>query len=139
MAIHTLCFVTGSLLTVCQVSAQKTDTYEDDMMLTSHDMTGFTQASNPGYAAYKRNAYQQIADNKKKIAGLRAKINVPGMIQIDDVKRQQIDRLEKRNVDMDIRLNHYQKGNTDWQGFTRDFDHDMADLQRALMDFSATL
>lgn len=132
--IYTLTFMTSSLVTMCQAT-QTGDLYANNMQTTSQSFTASGQTLSPEYPAFRKNAEQQIADNDKQIADLRMKLGRPGDDPHDTVRRQKIDDLEKRNAALRTKLFGYEKANTDWASFKRDFNHDMDDLHNAFHDF----
>ena len=67
------------------------------------------------------------------------KLGRPGDDPHDTVRRQKIDELEKRNAALRVKLFGYEKTNTDWASFKRDFNHDMDDLHNAFHDFDNDL
>jgi hypothetical protein len=133
--IYTLTFMTSSLVTMCQTTTPTGDLYANNIQTTTQSITASGQALNSEYPAFRKNAEQQIADNDKQIADLRMKLGRPGENPRDDVRRQKIDDLEKRNADLRSRLFGYEKSNTDWVAFKRDFNHDMDNLHNAFHDF----
>lgn len=132
-SLYTLTFVTSSLLTICHGTAQGSNLYASNIIQNTQTVTATGQTLNPEYPAFRKNAEQQIADNDKRIADLRIKTR-PGSDPTDEVRRQKIDDLEKRNADLRSRLFGYEKLHNDWETFKRDFTHDMDNLHDAFRD-----
>ena len=131
--IYTLAFMTSSLMTVCQGTTQKGDLYASNIIQNPQTVTATGQTLSPEYPGFRKNAEQQIADNDKRIADLRIKTK-PGNAPLDEVRKQKIDDLEKRNAELRSRLFGYEKVHNDWETFKRDFNHDMDNLKDALHD-----
>lgn len=124
-ALYTLALISGTLFAVGQTATTT----------TTPNVTASGQALNPEYPAFRKNAEQQIADNDKRIADLRLKTNRQDNTALNDVRNQKINDLEKKNADLRKRLFGYEKSNTDWVVFKRDFMRDMDDLHNAFRDF----
>jgi len=62
-------------------------------------------------------------------------LNKPGKI-LDPIYKQRIETLEEQNRDLKVRLDVYEKNNSDWETFKREFNHDMDELGKALKDFT---
>ena len=124
-ALYILVFITGTLFAVGQTQT------------STPNLTASGQPLNAEYPAFRKNAEQQISDNDKSIVDLRMKTISNDNTSLNDVRNQKIADLEKRNLDLRKRLFGYEKLNTDWVVFKRDFNHDMDDLQNAFRDFDS--
>ncbi len=54
----------------------------------------------------------------------------------DDLYKQRIERLEQKIADLKTRMNEYEKNQTGWESFKREFNHDMDELGSALKDLT---
>ena len=55
---------------------------------------------------------------------------------LDAVYEQRIDTLEKKNRDLKARVDAYDKSQSDWESFKREFNHDMDELGQAFKDLT---
>jgi light-regulated signal transduction histidine kinase (bacteriophytochrome) len=77
----------------------------------------------------------KIKENEIKIAGLKAKIMKPGEI-LDPLRQKRIEELEERNNELKAELRNYNRSNSDWETFKREFNHDMEELGKALKNLT---
>ena len=84
---------------------------------------------------FKNDSEIKIRNNEIRIAELKAKMNKPGTT-LDPLYEKRIDTLEKKNRDLKARIADYEKSQSDWQTFKREFNHDMDELGQALKDFT---
>lgn len=143
----TLCLALNSSNTNAQVSnksekARKElkeahkDVHESNEGLNEakHNVQKAKKDSTDDYTAFKKDAEQDIADNKKTIAELRAK-KWNSTAQSKAKYDTKIATLERKNnqLQKDINTaNHTNQSN--WTSFKREFKHDMNELGNALKD-----
>jgi hypothetical protein len=84
---------------------------------------------------FKSDSELKIKDNEIRIAELTVKMNKPGEI-FDELYKKNIANLEQQNKDMKARLEAYEKSQTNWESFKREFNHDMDALGKALKDLT---
>lgn len=133
-SVYTLTFITSSLVIMCQAPIQAHKLYYSNIKTSAELINPVFQALDSDYPVFKKNAEQQIANNDKQIADFLIKINRPGTLALDDVRRQKIDDLTKKNNELRKRLFTYEKVHTDWVVFKHDFNNDMDYLRIALRD-----
>ncbi len=120
-------FAVSSFLTSCQSNESKVEEAQEELKEAKAEL-------NAEYPAFKTNAEVQIADNEKRIAELRVKLNKPGTSVFDDSRKKKIDELEVKNAELRIKLEAYEKENSDWETFKREFNHDMEGIADAFKD-----
>jgi len=55
---------------------------------------------------------------------------------LDALRAKKIDALEQKNRDMRNRIAAYEKSQSDWESFKREFNHDMDELGQAFKDLT---
>ncbi len=85
------------------------------------------------WAAFKQETLTRIQANTDRIAELRVKKAKPGKV-LDPLYAAKIDALQERNNDLRGRLDAYEKENSDWESFKREFNSDMEGLGKAFED-----
>lgn len=127
-------------LASCESPAQKQEVAANNVVVAKEELQQAKQQElNAEYPAFKKKAEIEIAANDKHIAELRAKLAQPGKLPLDDIRRQKIDDLQKRNADLKARLYGYEKERSDWLTFKAKFNHDADDLRNAFNDFGKDL
>ncbi len=125
--------VIGALLTSYESNAQSVEAAQQNVKDSKEQLR---QAQvNAAYPAFKKNAEQQIADNDKHIADLRAKLAQPGKSPMDDSRRKKIEDLKKQNADLRAELYAYEKQPSDWEKFKLKLNHDADNLRDGFKDF----
>lgn len=123
----------GALLTSCEGNAQSVDAAKQNVKESKEELK---QAQlNAEYPAFKKDAEAKIAANDRHIADLRAKLGQPGKSTADDIRRQKIDDLQKKNADLRADLATYERDHSDWAMFKARFNHDADNLNQAFKDF----
>jgi len=129
--------IAGSVFTSCKSPAQKENAAQQDLNEAQNEVNAEAQqvATAEEWAAFKIEADAKIQDNEVRIAELKVKLNKPGKI-LDPIYKKRIETLEEQNRDMKARLDVYEKNNSDWESFKREFNHDMDELGQALKDLT---
>jgi chromosome segregation ATPase len=84
---------------------------------------------------FRSESEQKINDNVIRIAELKVKMKKPGEI-FDALYEKRITGLEKQNLEMKAKLDAYEKSQSNWETFKREFNHDMDELGKALKDLT---
>lgn len=144
--IYTMALTAGIILASCQTPAQKeeaaevkVDSAKSDLNNAKSDLKDAKNDLNAEYPAFKRNAEEQIADNEKKIAKLRAKKDASANTMANDMRTKRIDGLEKENAELKSTLYGYENNRTDWETFKVAFNHNKDKLDKAFTDFGNDL
>ena len=140
----TATIMTGGVFTGCQSSSQKADSAENKVQDAKQDLK---KAENDAIVAnqkaaeaeewriFKTDTEMKIKSNDTFIADLKAKMKTAGK-KMDAVYSASIDALEQKNKDLKARLDNYEKNQSDWASFKREFNHDMDELGQALKDLT---
>jgi hypothetical protein len=144
--IYTLAFtalIAGSLLTACSSDAEKeaaakenVQDAKDELKEVREDANAEAQkvANAEEWTAFKSETDLKIKGNEVRIAELKIKLKKPGKM-LDPIYAQRIETLEQKNRDLAARRDLYEKNNSDWESFKREFNSDIDDLGKALKNF----
>jgi outer membrane murein-binding lipoprotein Lpp len=134
--------ISGSVLTGCKSSAQKEVDAQSEVQDAQKDLNDAQSDANAEaqkvataeeWIAFKIEADAKIKSNEVRIAELTVKMNKPGEI-LDPIYKKRIQTLEQQNNDLRVRMDAYDKNQSDWETFKREFNHDMDALGQALKD-----
>ena len=93
------------------------------------------KATDAEWQTYKTEMLASINDNEIRIAELKKAFNKPGT-RFDANYSKTIDALQKRNLDLKVRIENYENNQTDWESFKREFNSDISGLGKAFDDFT---
>ncbi len=139
-----LTLMAGTVFTGCQSTAQKQDAAQDKVQEARQDLNeakieanaiGQELATAEEWATFKSESEIKIRDNEVRITELNVKMKKPGEI-FDEAYSKKIANLELQNKEMRTRLTAYEKSQTNWETFKREFNHDMDELGKALKDIT---
>jgi chromosome segregation ATPase len=139
--------IAGIIFTGCQSPAQKESSAKEkvneanrDLKEAQDDAKAEAQevAGAEEWKEFKNDSEIKIRNNEIRIAELKVKMNKPGTT-LDPLYEKKIDTLEKKNRDLKVRINGYEKSQSDWEKFKREFNHDMDELGQALKDFTVDI
>jgi hypothetical protein len=134
----------GTFLTSCQSAVDKADkaqieAQEAQQALKEADEEAKLEAQKAlnaeEWRVFKSDMEMQIVKNENRIAELKVQLKKPGKV-LDKVYEKRIDALEQQNKDLSIRINAYEKNQSDWASFKREFNHDIDELGKALNDLT---
>ncbi len=143
LAVSTM-FVASTFLTSCQSEAQKSETAQTKVQDAKADLkeaqtdaavAAQKAATAEEWKVFKTDSEAKIKANEVRIAELKDKMKASGKT-MDAVYAKNIDLLEQRNKDLKSRMDAYEKGQSDWESFKREFNHDMDELGVALRDLT---
>jgi len=136
--------IVGIIFTGCQSSSQKESSAQNKVNEARQDLKDAqndakTEAQKVAGAEewkeFKNDSEIKIRNNEIRIAELKAKMKKPGTT-LDPIYEKRIDTLEKKNRELKARVDNYEKSQSDWETFKREFNHDMDELGQALKDFA---
>ena len=129
--------VLGSVsFTACQSATPKEDAAKAKLEAAREDLKeAQTEASAEEWEEFKNESEIKISNNNIRIAELKLKMNESGNT-LDAVYKKRIQLLEQKNIDMKARIDAYEKSQSDWESFKREFNHDMDELGKALKDIA---
>lgn len=134
----------GSIITSCQSSAEKVEDAKVNVQDANKDLKDAQKnvseeaqkaAKAKEWEAFKSESETKIRNNETLTAELKEKMKTSGK-KLDKVYADNIAKLEQKNQDLKSRMDAYEKGQTDWQSFKREFNHDMDELGNALKDLT---
>lgn len=137
-------FLTGAILTGCQSPAQKEAAARDDLQQAKKDLKEVQNDANAeaqklanekDWVTFRSDADITIRNNDIRIAELRVKLKKDGTM-LDPMYEKKIVTLEQQNRDLKNRIDYYEKNQSDWETFKREFNHDMDELGKALKDLT---
>lgn len=141
LAVTTM-FTAGAIFTSCQSADQKVEDAKVNVQDAKQELkdaqkdanTEAQKAANAEeWKTFKSASEVKIKDNEALIAEFKEKMKTSGK-KLDAAYAKSIDALEQKNRDMKYRIDAYEKGQSDWESFKREFNHDMDELGKALKD-----
>lgn len=136
--------LTTTLLVGCDSAAQKSDKADTKLQDATQSMNEAQKAADEAAAkatyaeawkTYKLESETKINDNDISIAALKASIKKAGK-KADAAQAKMVDELEEKNAKLKARLNEYNAGQTEWESFKREFNHDMDGIGQSLRDLT---
>ena len=124
----------GSILMGCESKEKKVEDAKEDVKEAQRELKEAEKELNAEYPAFKAEVEIKIAENDKRIIELRATLNKPGKLQLDEKHKKRIDELELQNSKLRSRLSDYEKERSDWEKFKREFNHDLKGIGEAFND-----
>jgi len=140
----TIAFMAGTIFTSCKSSIQKQEAARAKVQDAKEDLNTAQKEANAAaqvvataeeWEAFRNNAEIKIRENEIRIAELNVKMKKPGEI-FDAIYEKKITTLEQQNKDMRARLLAYEKNQSNWESFKREFNHDMEAIAQAFKDLS---
>ena len=134
----------GAILTSCQSSIQKQEAARDKVQDARQDLNAAQNDANAAaqvvataeeWEAFKNDSELKIKANEIRITELNVKMKKPGEI-FDEIYEKKITNLEQQNREMRARLVAYEKSQSNWESFKREFNHDMDEIGQALKDLT---
>jgi chromosome segregation ATPase len=140
----TTLLMSGGIFTGCESFSQKADSADNKVQDAKQDLkkaeTDAALANQKAAVAeewrvFKADTDIRIKANESAVVDLKAKMKTSGK-KMDDVYSASIDALEQKNKDLQARLDNYEKNQSDWASFKREFNHDMDELGQAFKDLT---
>ncbi len=133
-------FLSGAMFTGCQSPDQKVDSAQVKADNAQKDLKDVQKAAELQRATnaeewkiFKSESEIKIKENESAIAALKEKMTMAGK-KMDAVYGKKIDDLEQKNRNLQARMEVYDKGQSEWEVYKREFSHDMDELGQALKD-----
>ena len=136
--------ITGTIFTGCKSPVQKEEAAKDKVQDAKQDLKEVRNDANAEaqkvataeeWKTFKSESEVKIKNNEIRIAELKVKMKKRGKT-LDALYAKRIETLEQKNRDLRTRLDAYEKSESDWEVFKREFNHDMDELGQALTDFT---
>ena len=134
----------GTIFSSCQSSIQKQEAAQDKVQDARQELNAAQEEVNAEaelvataeeWKAFRNESELQIKANEVRITELNVKMKKPGEI-FDALYEKKIANLELQNKEMRARLLAYEKRNSNWETFKREFNHDMNAIGQALNDLT---
>lgn len=134
----------GTAITGCQTTNEKVETAQDKVKDAEQELKVVQKdanveaarvASAEEWQAFKDESELKIKGNEVRIAELKNKMKTSGKT-LDSMYEQRIKDLEQKNKDLRARMLGYDKTQSNWETFKREFNHDMDELGQALKDLT---
>lgn len=138
IAIATL--MVGIFFTSCESAAQREEAAEAQLQEAQEELKESKQeaifaaqkaASAEEWRTFKAEIETEITKNENRIAELKLQLKKSGKT-LDEAYVRRIDALEQQNKDLRTRMVTYERNQSDWESFKREFNHDMDKLGKAL-------
>jgi len=131
---------TGYLL-----STQKHKAAQTKMLFAKEDLIAAQEYANEAvknaatpeeWNTFRNESELKIRENEIRIAELNVKLQKPAEIPDARQYEKKIAILELQNKDMKARLDAYERIQSDWETFKRDFNHDITAIGNELKDLT---
>ena len=136
--------LTATLFTACDSPGKKVDDAKEEVKDAKQDLKEKKMDANAeakkvadaeDWRVFKIETQARIKENDIRIAELRVRLKKPGKV-LDPLYAKQIEGLEKRNRELQNRIDNYSPAPSTWQSFKNESKHDMDELGHALKDFT---
>ena len=87
------------------------------------------------WKTFRTDSEVKIKENETRIAEIKAKMMKPGHA-LDSLYHRRINALEEKNNNLRTKVNAYEKNQSDWESFKREFNHDMDEMGKAFKDLT---
>jgi hypothetical protein len=126
----------GGALTSCDTKKENVEDAKENVADANQELQEAKKELNAEYPAFRLENEARITANEKQIADLKAVVNQPGKLPLDELRKQRIIELKEKNIALRNKLYVYEKENSDWETFKREFNSDMDGLNQAFKDLS---
>lgn len=140
LKIVTLSSIIGFILIGCNNSptAKEEDLKQakEELVNAKADLEQSELDSINDFNKYKESIQLKLAENQKVIGDLKLKINSKSKAA-KDIDEVEINKLEKRNTDLKLKLENYEYGpEQKWALFKVDFNNEMDDLGKSISNMA---
>jgi hypothetical protein len=135
----------GILFSGCQSAAQKEQIAQDKVEDAQNDLNAAQTNANAvqqkaatveELKIFRLESELKMKNNEVSIAEIKLRMNKPGSA-LDEVYAKKIDSLELSNQNLKSRIDTYEKSQSDWETFKREFNRDMDELGNKLKSMAA--
>lgn len=137
-------FTAGTIFTGCQSPTQKQENTQLKVQEARKELNAAKKENNEAvlvvataeeWKTFKSESELKINANDVRIKELRVKMNKPGEL-LDPLYSKNIAALEQQNKDLRNKLYAYEKSQTNWESFKREFNNDMNALGEAFKNLT---
>ena len=136
----------GAFLSACQSPKVKEDEAVENVQDAKQELKDVKQDAKAqeqlenevnaeDWKNFKLESEQMIKENDLRIAELKVKMKKSGKL-LDPLFDKKIENLEQKNTDLKAKIKAYDKSQTNWEEFKREFKHDMDELGKAMNDLT---
>ena len=135
----------GIMFTGYLLSTQKHKVAQTKMLFAKEDLIAAQEYANEAvknaatpeeWNTFRNESELKIRENEIRIAELNVKLQKPAEIPDARQYEKKIAILELQNKDMKARLDAYERIQSDWETFKRDFNHDITAIGNELKDLT---
>ncbi len=136
-------FIASGMLTGCDTtSADKVNKAEENVKDAEENLKEAKEgkaaavkkeATDAEWKVFKEDSDAKISKNNERIAEMKDKMKTSGKT-MGKIYAGRIENIEKKNVELKTRLDNFDKEQTDWDSFKREFDHDMGEIGNAFKE-----
>lgn len=130
-----IALVSGSIFTSCQSKEKKVENATENVQDAKQELKQAQSELSAEYPAFRTSEDAKIDENKQHLAELREKLNSPGNVSLNEMRKKRIEELEQRNNDLRNKLYSYEnERSTDWAAFKSEINTDMESIAAAIKD-----
>jgi len=127
------------VFTACKSKEEKIHDDAVDVVTEKYDSIAAENpaaSTNTEWTSFKQNAETAISNNDERIRTLKEKIAKPGMPNLDKLRKQRIEDLEKQNDKLRTKIAEYKadEANANWQQFKADVQQEIDKMNAELKD-----
>jgi len=139
-----LLLIPGFILTGCQSNERKEEMAKENVATAKENLNEVRASNNEDaekaaneqeWKEFKMEANAKIEENNEKISEIRLKLVKPGTT-MDPIYEKRIKNLETKNANLQAKVEEYEKSQSDYEAFKREFNADMDELGQSFKDFS---
>jgi len=139
-----LLLIPGFILTGCQSNGRKEEMAKENVATAKENLNEVRASNNEDaekaaneqeWKEFKMEANAKIEENNEKISEIRLKLVKPGTT-MDPIYEKRIKNLETKNANLQAKVEEYEKSQSDYEAFKREFNADMDELGQSFKDFS---
>jgi len=139
-----LLLIPGFILTGCQSNERKEEMAKENVATAKENLNEVRASNNEDaekaaneqeWKEFKMEANAKIEENNEKISEIRLKLVKPGTT-MDPIYEKRIKNLETKNANLQAKVEEYEKSQSDYEAFKREFNADMDELGHSFKDFS---
>jgi phosphoenolpyruvate-protein kinase (PTS system EI component) len=125
----------GLVVTSCNSPAKKAEKAQENVEEAQQELQQQKAATAEEWNEFKSESEVKIKKNEIRIAEIKAKKMKPGQA-LDSLHQKRIDALEEKNNNLRTKINDYERNQSDWESFKREFNHDMNEIGKAFEDLT---
>lgn len=135
-------FAAGLVVTSCNSPAKKAENAQENVQEAKQDLSEAKAeaelqqqkaATAEEWTVFKSESELKIKENETRIAEIKAKMMKPGQA-LDSLYQRRIIALEEKNNNLRLKVNAYEKNQSDWATFKREFNDDVDEIGEAFQD-----